>query len=252
MRRPAVGGTATTYSFDIGYTAASTPAVHNVVIDGVAHAMTAVTPFAGGYKHYQYRTTLGVGTHAFTFVFSTPSGATATLPFNGVPLPGPEVHPFALTAFGVSPGSAVLAGKPVTYSATYQSPAGTPPTRAEVDVGGVAHAMTASGTSFTTGVTYTYTTTSLPVGRSYYRFVFDDGSRPAIYEVDSLPRVSPIALNAGKVTPASGTAATVFTYQVTYVDSAGRAATRASVCIGSTCRAMTRVSGTPAAGVVYR
>lgn len=249
---PAVGGTQTRYSFDIGYTASAAPAVHNVVIDGTAHAMAAVTPFAGGFKHYQYTTTLGVGGHSFTFVFSTPAGGTATLPYNGVPLPGPEVHPFALTSFGVSPGNAVLAGRPVTFAATYVSPAGKAPTRAEVDVGGVAHAMTASGTSYATGVRYTYTTSSLPVGRTYYRFVFDDGSGPAIYEVDSLPRVSPIALNAGRVTPASGTAATVFTYQVTYVSSAGRAATRASVCIGPTCHAMTRVSGTPAVGVVYR
>lgn len=249
---PAVGGTRTTYSFDIGYTPSAAPAVHNVVIDGVAHAMTAVTPFAGGYRHFQFKTTLGLGMHSFTFVFSTPSGGTATLPFNGVPLPGPEVHPFALTTFGVSPGNAVLAGKPVTYSATYVSPSGKAPTRAEVDIGGVAHAMTATGTSYTTGVKYTYTTSSLPVGQSYYRFVFNDGSGPAVYEVGSLPRVSPIALNAGKVTPASGTPTTVFTYQVTYVSSAGRAATRASVCIGATCHPMTRVSGTPATGVVYR
>jgi hypothetical protein len=163
------------------------------------------------------------------------------------------VHPFAVTGAGVTPGAQALVGAPLTYAATYTSPAGRAPTRAEVDIDGVAHAMTASGSSFTTGVTYRYTANGLAAGRHYYRFVFDDGSGPAIYEVDSLPRVTPFVLNAGKVTPASGTAkTTTFTYKVTYVDPAGRAPTRSSVCIGSVCHPMTRVSGTPAAGIVYR
>ena len=250
---PSVGGTQTTYSYDIGYNSSATPTVHNIVVDGVTHAMTKVANFAGGYKHYQYTTKLGLGSHSFKFVFSNPTGGgTATLPFNGVALPGPEVHPFALSATSVSPGNAALVGQPVTYSATYVSPSGKAPTRAEVDIGGVPHAMTASGTSYTTGVTYKYTTSGLPIGSNYYRFVFDDGSGPAIYEVGSLPRISPIALNGGKVSPASGTTSTTFTYSVSYVDPAGHAATQASVCIGTTCHAMTKVSGTPTAGVLYR
>jgi phospholipase C len=248
---PAVGGTGTTYSFDIGYTASFAPPTHNVVIDGTAHPMTKIANFAGGYSHYQYKTKLPVGSHSFSFVFSKPGGGTATLPFNGVPLSGPEVHPFWLLSYGVSPGASVLARQPVTYSATYISPSGKPPTRAEVDLGGVPHPMTGSGTSFTTGVTYTYTTSSLPVGRTYQRFVFDDGSGPAIYEGDSLPRVTPISVT-GSVTPASGTTTTTFTYQATYKDTAARAATTAKVCIDGTCRAMTWISGSPTTGSTFR
>lgn len=249
---PAVGGTGTVYSFDIGYTATSfSPPIHNVLIDGVAHAMTKVVNFAGGYNHYQYKTKLGVGSHTFSFVFSKPGGGTAALPYHGVPLSGPEVHPFWLSSTSVSPGASVLVGKPVTYSATYISPAGKPPIRAEVDLGGVPHAMTARGTGYTTGVTYTYTTSSLPVGRTYARFIFDDGSGPAIYEGDSLPRVTPISIT-GSVTPMSGTATTTFTYQATYTNTAGRSAKVAQVCIDGTCRPMTWVSGSPSTGSIFR
>lgn len=249
---PAVGGTGTTYSFDIGYTATTfSPSIHNVLIDGVAHSMTRLTDFAGGTQHWQYKTTLPVGSHTFSFVFSQPSGGTATLPFNGVPLSGPEVHPFWLSSTSVSPANAALAGKPVTYSATYISPAGKPPIRAEVDLGGVPHQMTATGTSYTTGVTYTYTTSSLPVGRTYERFVFDDGSGPAIYEVDSLPRITPISLT-GSVSPGSGTTTTAFTYKATYRNTAGRSATLGQVCINGKCHNMTWISGNPTTGSTWR
>ena len=213
--------------------------------------MTKVANFAGGYSHYQYKTTLPVGEHSFSFVFSQPSGGTATLPFNGIPLSGPDVHPFWLNSGSVSPGNVALVGQPVTYAATYVSPSGIAPTRAEVDISGVPHAMTGSGTNYAAGVKYTYTTSSLPVGTSYYRFVFSDGSGPAIYEIGSMPRITPISVT-GSVSPSKGIKTTKFTYKATYKDTAGRSATKAQVCIDGACHNMTFVSGSPATGAVYR
>ena len=241
-----------THSYDIGYNATATPTVHNIIVDGVTHAMSQVANFAGGTSTTSTRPSSAWGAHSFKFVFSNPTGG-------GRQRCRSTGSPFQARGASIRtlldqrlPGNAALAGQPVTYSATYVSPSGKAPTRAEVDIGGVPHTMTASGTSYTTGVTYKYTTSGLPIGSNYYRFVFDDGSGPAIYEVGSLPRISPIALNGGKVSPASGTTSTTFTYSVSYVDPAGHAATQASVCIGTTCHAMTKVSGTPTAGVLYR
>src|SRR5260370_28291941 len=39
---PIVGGTTNTYTYDVAYVQSGTPAIHNVIIDGVAHPMTAL------------------------------------------------------------------------------------------------------------------------------------------------------------------------------------------------------------------
>ncbi len=111
--------------------------------------------------------------------------------------------------------------------------------------------MTGSGTNYAAGVKYTYTASSLPVGTSYYRFVFDDGSGPAIYEIGSMPRITPISVT-GSVSPSKGIKTTKFTYKATYKDTAGRSATKARVCIDGACHNMTFVSGSPVIGAVYR
>lgn len=246
---PAIGGTTTTFKYDIIYKLSTTPAVHNVNIDGVAHAMSPRTTLPGGGTLYEYTTTLGTGMHSFTFTFSDVSG-TVTIPYNNVPMPGPEVHPFAVHS-NVNPDPA-LPNQPITYSATYSSPANKSPILTEVDIDGVAHAMISTGgKNYVKGVTYKYTTT-LPVGEHYYRFRFDDGSGVAIYERSIAPRISSILLSNSSVSPTSGTSATQFTFQTTYTSANGKAPSQAQVYVDKTAYPMSYVSGSYSTGAIFQ
>lgn len=248
---PIVGGTATVYQYNVVYTLNQTPAIHTITIDGVAHTMTYVNPVKGGY-YYTYKTKLPVGKHNFTFTFSDTSG-TLTLPYNGVPFPGPEVHPFNATTVGsgVTPG-VVMPGQTVTYAITYTSPANKPATLAEVDIDGVPYAMQPTGTNYAAGVVYTYTTTSLVPGQHYHRFRFDDGSGVAVYESSVKPMVTPVVLAQSSVSPTSGTSSTVFTFQTTYTESSGNAPAHAKLYIDNKPYTMTYVSGNYGTGAVYQ
>jgi phospholipase C len=246
---PAIGSTTTNFKFDILFTKSSTPTVHTVTIDGVAHAMTFVNTYAGTGSLYQYTTTLGVGTHSYTFIF-TDSAGTYNLPFSSVPFSGPEVHPFNLTN-SVSPQVAVH-GQRVTYSVKYTSPTNTPPTLAEVDIDGIPYAMKGNGTNYQQGVVFKHTTASLSVGEHYYRFRFDDGSGVASYEGGPQPSILPFTLSHSSISPSSGTASTVFTFQTTYTSPFGRTPTKALVYVDNVAYPMTYLSGTNKSGAVYQ
>lgn len=244
---PEMGGPDTKFNFDIEYNLTNfMPTVHNVIIDGVNHAMKRIGPFQGRGSGilYQYISKLSVGSHTFSFTFSTPNG-NVTMPFNNVPMAGPTVAPFDLNASNVSPNTA-LVGQPVTYTVTYVSPGGLPPTRTEIDIDGVAYTMqSAGGTNYQTGVTYSYTTSSLYPGVHYFRFRFDDGSGAGVqtFEETASPSISPLLLTASQVNPTSGTSSTIFTFQTTYTDSNGQAPVRADVYVDTTRYPMTCMSG---------
>jgi len=247
---PIIGAPNTKFNFNIIYNLRTPPTVHNVTIDGVNHAMSPVASHGAGGTIYQYTTTLGVGSHSFTFTFSDTSG-TVTYPLNGVPFPGPEVHPFKVTGFSAKP-SLVLPRTPVTYTAKYQSPTNTAPTLAEVDIDGIPHALQANGTNYKSGVTYTYTTSQLNIGIHYFRFRFDDSSGVAIYEGQERPTVTPIVLSSSSVSPTSGTASTVFTFQTTYQETNGTAPTQAVLYVDNVAYPMTHVSGSYSTGALYQ
>ena len=246
---PAVGGPGTTFTFTIDYQpAAARPRVHNVIVDGTAHAMAKV-PSSGGLGQWAYRTRLAVGRHSYRFTFSVPGGSRETLPLRGQSFPGPEVAPFNLTATGTSPSNEALPGQPITYLATYQSPSGAPPTTAAVQIGGVMHAMTAQGSDFTAGVPYSYTLAGAPIGAEAYRFVFGAGSAQYVFVGTERPDVTPVMLTSSSASPATGGTLTPFTFATTYTDAAGLAPAIAEVCLDQTsCHTMTPVSGSPATG----
>jgi hypothetical protein len=144
----------------------------------------------------------------------------------------------------------------VTYKATYISPSNTAPTLAEVDIDGVPYAMKSKGgTNYAKGVTYTYTTSSLPVGDHWYRYRFDDstdGSDLSIYEGSDKPAITTLLLSQSKVTPTSGPSSTVFTFQTTYTNSANVAPVQALLYVDKTSCAMSYVSGSYNTGALYR
>jgi hypothetical protein len=121
---PAVGGPNTNYTFSIVYHLTTSPAIHNVTIDGTNYSLTNKGPAGGGGTLYQYTTKLSIGTHRFSFTFSDTSG-TVTIPFNDVPFFGPEVNPFNAVPSNIK--LAALPNTPITYSVQYISPTNTPP-----------------------------------------------------------------------------------------------------------------------------
>jgi hypothetical protein len=258
---PTVGGVGQGYNFDVVYSLPPTtiPAVHNVTIDGNDFPMTVVGPAGGGQKGtlYQYTTSsLGVGEHSFAFTFSDPSTPssttnTDTLPQNGVPFFGPEVHDFRLNFS--SPPQVAMPGQAITYSATYISPSNTPPTLTDVDIDGHPYTLQSTGgTNYMKGVTYTYTTTSLGIGEHYYRYRFNDTSNisdQAIYEGSVKPWITPLILSNSTYSVSGGT--TIFS--TTYMDSSNAAPT-ATVYVDNQAYPMSCVSNpcSYSTGTVYQ
>lgn len=246
---PPIGGIKTNFKFSIIYTLSQTPAIHNVTIDGVDFPMIVSGPVPGG-TLYSYSTTLGVGTHGFSFTFSDTSGS-VTIPYNGIPMAGPEVHPFNVS-YSDGPSTA-QPGTAITYKATYVSPSNKPPTLEEVDIDGIPHAMQSSGgINYKKGVTYTYTTSAFSVGEHYNRFRFDDGSGIASYEGTETPRITPILLSQSSVSPTTGNSSTTYTFQTTYTEATGQTPTKALLYVDNVSHPMTYISGGFMSGAVYQ
>ena len=247
---PTIGGPGTVFTFSMVYTPTQPPAITNVTIDGTTYPMVNKGKANGG-TMYQYSTRLGVGTHSFTFTFSNPSGGTVTWPDNGVPFFGPEVHPFNLKKF--IQNSLALAGQTVTFVGVYSSPANTPPTRTVVEVDGIPYTLHSNGgTNYVTGVTYSYSTSSLVIGRHYFRFSFDDGSGIANYEGGENPVIKPMTLTQSSVMPPSGTSSTIFTFQTTYTEWANQAPAQALLYVDNAAYPMTYVSGSYISGAIFQ
>jgi len=247
---PEKGNTSTIFSFNIIYTLSQVPTIHKVNIDSASYPMTRLGSVPGG-TLYQYTTTLPLGTHSFTFTFSDVSG-TLTVPYNGVPMTGPEVGPFALTTNTVTPAVA-LPGQLVTYSVKYYSPGNTPPTLAEIDIDGNPHPMKSTGgTNYKAGVAYKYTISTLSEGVHYYRFRFDDGSGVILNEGTELPSITPVLLTQSSVSPSSGNTSTTFTFQTTYTESSGAAPVQSLLYVDNVAYPVTLVSGSYSTGALYQ
>lgn len=192
--------------------------------------------------------------HGATFTFSNGSGGKTSLPYNGVPFPGPQVAPFQLN---ISPPPVVaLPHGSIAYQATYISPANKPPTVTDVDIDGVPHKMTSrGGTDYAKGVTYTYTTNTLPVGDHWYRYRFDDsnnGSDMAIYEGSVKPQITTMTLTRSSVSPTSGSGSTVFTFHTTYTNVLNIAPTQALLYVDDQPHPMLKISGSYTTGALYQ
>lgn len=257
---PVIGGPNTTYTYSVMYSLSTTPAIHNVTIDGVNHPMNAIKRYSGFGELYQYSTKLAVGNHSFSFTFSDTSG-TVTLPHNSVSFPGPVVNSFTLNALTSpvqpSPG---LPGQTVTFNVLYTSfkgTNGTAPTLAEVDLDGVAHALYPTGSppyKYAKGVHFVFSM-PMPVGVHYTIYRFDDSSDHsdlAVYPGRITPITTPVVLSNSSISPSSGTSSTVFTFQTTYSNVNGNAPTQATLYLNKTPIAMSYVSGSYSTGAVYQ
>ena len=248
---PIIGGTTTSFQYNVYYTLNDTPSVHNVIVDGVAHAMTAGKSASNGGRLYSYSMKLGTGQHTYSFNFTDSNGNAVTLPDNGVPFQGPEVHPFFVTATTAKVTSPALPGQTVTYNVFYSSPTGTPPTVAQIIIDGVPFNMHSTGTlNYVKGVHYVYTTSFAKPGIHYAIYRFDDGSGPASYPGRITPIITQINLVSSSVTPTSGPSTTTFTFSTTYENSFNNAPTQANVYVDGVAHAMTCPAGNYKTGVV--
>jgi hypothetical protein len=111
-----------------------------------------------------------------------------------------------LSGGGVNPPSGDTTDD-FTFSVTYTDSDNDAPTAARVIIDGTPHDMTGSGTTYSSGVTYNYTTT-LSAGSHTFRFEFNDGTNHIYYDgsgVRKLPEqstfVGPVVAAAGDITP---------------------------------------------------
>jgi phospholipase C len=246
---PAAGGPQTSFTYQVIYKNTTRPTTHNVVIDGSKTLnMTVEKTINSTTAEYAATTTLAAGSHTYAFQFGAGTN-TYQLPLNSVPFSGPQVAPFDISRPKITPSNgAAQDGQPVTFSVVYTSPAGNTPTTAEIDINNVSHAMTEVKGKPTTGITYSYTTSSMPQGTDYFQLKFDDGSGLQTFQEYSI-EVTPIILQQSTVSPVSGTASTPFTFSTVYFGSSP--ATAADVIVSGQAFPLTLKSGNPATGATY-
>ena len=247
---PASGGPGTTFTYSVMYNNPGvTPTTANVTIDGSDTIPMSFTKKVGKLDEYQATTTLTPGPQTYTFQFGNGT-STWQLPLNSVPFSGPQVLPFDITGFKVTPGTgAQQLGQPVTFSCTYKSPAGKTPVTAEIDIDNNLHTMNAVSGTATKGIHYQYTTPDLGQGTHYFELKFDDGSGLQSIQEYSVA-ITPIYLQDSSVSPTSGTTSTNYTFSTTYTGP--DAATEVDVVVDGTSHPMTLQSGNPTTGAVYQ
>jgi phospholipase C len=243
---PQIGGPGTVFDFVIVYTQPGTPDVHNVLIDGVAYPMGLDVVWPNGIASvYKYRTTLPVGTHAFSFAF-TKGAVTEVMPFNGVQY-SVTVLPFKATDH--TNITFPLLGAPQTFVAHYESPWGIDPTVAEVQIDGVSYPLVKASPK-KKSIAWEYTTTALATGDHWYRYVFSDGTTTGTIDGYFTPDIMPFVLTGGTVSPGSGSAG-LYQFQVTYTHGTGLPPVSALVYVDNRPYPMQLSSGAPSSGAVY-
>jgi hypothetical protein len=214
---PADGDTATKFRFDIMYLDLDNqePASASIFIDEAEHAMktdSLTGPF-NDWVVYYYETTMSVGdTHKFYYTFSDGVDSVRFPAATASPnwLRGPEVLPPnnapTLTTELFTPVTGTRQTD-FTVSVIYTDGENDRPVVSTVVVDGAQQLMMGSGTSFTSGVRYTYST-KLGMGPHSYYFVFNDGKHELRYPAAGVfegPIITNIAPKAVIASPEGGT-----------------------------------------------
>ncbi len=246
---PPSGGPSTTFTFAVMYQNATTPTTAKAVVDGSQTVPLSFAKKVGKLDEYEGTTKLAPGPHTYRFRFGA-GGKSYQLPLNNVPFSGPQVLPYDITGFKVTPGNgAQQLGKPVTFSCTYKSPAGKTPVTAAIDIDNNAHALKAVSGTAAKGIHYQYTTSHLTQGTRYFALQFNDGSGLQTIQKYSVD-ITPIYLQNSSVSPTSGTTSTNFTFSTTYTGP--DPATEVDVVVDGTSHPMKLQSGNPSTGAVYQ
>jgi hypothetical protein len=246
---PPSGGPDTTFTFAVMWNSTATPTTAKAVIDGSQAVPLSFAQKVGKLDEYEGTTKLAPGPHTYTFQFGA-GGKSYQLPLNSVPFSGPQVLPYNITGFKVTPGNgAQQLGQPVSFSCIYKSPAGKTPVTAEIDIDNKLHTLNATTGTPKTGIHYQYATPHLTQGTHYFTLKFDDGSGLQTIQKYSVD-ITPIYLQKSGVSPASGTTSTNFTFSTTYTGP--DPATEVDVVVDGTSHPMSLQSGNPTTGAVYQ
>ncbi len=244
---PTSGTVDTTFVYSVTYSDADddAPTFVEVVVDGNAYTMTETdfsdTDYTDG-KEYEYSTTLGVGSHTYSFGASDGLSSVETAESSGPSVTGENTAP-TLTTPSVDPST----GDEDTlfrYSVTYTDADNNAPTSIQVDIDGTAYSMgetDSADTDYTDGKEYEYET-RLSTGSHTYRFLASDGTDEVETSEYSGPTVSgpnnAPTLTGGTVSPSSGSSTTLFTYTVIYTDMDDDAPAYVYVTIGGVSNVM--------------
>jgi phospholipase C len=246
---PTSGGPDTTFTFAVMWNSTATPATAKAVVDGSQTVPLSFVKKVGKLNEYEGTTKLAPGPHTYRFRFGA-GGKSYQLPLNSVPFSGPQVLPYNITGFKVTPGNgAQQLGQPVAFSLTYKSPAGKTPVTANIDIDNNIHALNAVSGTAAKGIHYQYTTPHLTQGTHYFTLQFDDGSGLQTIQKYSVD-ITPIYLQNSKVSPTSGTTSTNFTFATTYTGP--DPATEVDVVVNGTSHPMNLISGNPTTGALYQ
>ncbi len=265
---PTSGTTTTMFTYQVTYTDNENdpPALKLVYIDGLPYVMSLVSGSNQTAASYQYKTSLLVGIHNYYFYFSD-GQASSRLPTHGnysgpsVTSGGPPPNNAPTLNNGtVTPQSGNITTK-FTYQVYYQDLDSDPPTIKDVYIDGLAYTMSYVSGSYKTGALFQYNTT-LPAGNHTYYFNFSDGQAAVRLPIQGVyygpsvsvpggPNNAPTLFN-GTVTPQSGNASTVFTYQVYYKDLDNNIPVIKSVFIDNKGYIMSYVSGNISTGALYQ
>jgi len=216
---PMDGDTATKFRYDIMYRDMDNqePASAKIFIDDDTIGKTMTTDSLTGpfndWVTYYYETTMSVGdTHKFFYEFSDGVDSVRFPAATASPnwLRGPEVLPpnFAptLTTELFSPGTGTRQTD-FTFSVVYTDGENDRPVVSTIVIDGAAQLMMGSGTIFTSGVRYTYST-RLGMGPHSYYFVFNDGKHELRYPAAGVfegPTITNLAPDAVIASPEGGT-----------------------------------------------
>jgi PGF-pre-PGF domain-containing protein len=141
-----------------------------------------------------------------------------------------------------------------TYEVTYTDADGDAPAYVRVYVDGSPYTMSKVSGTYTDGAKYRCTLAGvLSAGSHTYYFKASDGFDTVTTATENGPDVNtPPSLTSGSVSPFSGTADNIYTYEVIYTDADNDAPSFIKVYIDGTGRDMTKIGGTYTGGVLYR
>jgi len=166
--KPSPGLPGQTVTYNVLYTSSTNtaPALAEVDIDGVAHAMhsTGGTNYAMG-VHYVYSTPMPIGVHFVVYRFNDGTGVAA--------YPGritPITTPIVLTNSSISPKTGT-SSTVFTFETTYTNVNGNAPTKATLYLDSTPITMSYVSGSYGTGAVFQAQTTLSPGNHSYF-FVF--------------------------------------------------------------------------------
>ncbi|MEM3341938.1 MAG: hypothetical protein QW728_04530, partial [Thermoplasmata archaeon] len=218
---PASGTNLTLFNYTVTYrhTSGTAPSSARINIDGTLYSMQYVSGSNQTGALYRYSTTLGAGSHTYSFTFTAGEYTCSTAVFSG---PSVSVNnPPTLTTPSVSPATGTTLTN-FTFSVIYTDAENTAPVVRNLVLDGNGYPMNTTDNTYTDGSLFTLSL-KLTAGSHTYYFNFSDGTyytQTAQYSLSVSPNTLPVLSNH-QLTPSSGNTSTIFNFTITATDADG-------------------------------